>query len=389
MKLYIFAVIFMFAGICFAQSIEEELKLLGGEDFIIGNEKAEQSKSPVEVAKPSIDVETDTTKANEQTSDTSAQTTQNQQTPAAHYGARGPSGPTIKDTTPQISIFDTAGVARESSIDFSRNLSEYRKPQRALLLSLVIPGAGQVYTKKYWRAGLYTAMEAGFIVGAVYFRRSAKDWREKAVIFAKDTANFSREKLETFYHGLDSIGNYRYIDDTTGTVNFLIYGNSGAYDGASLLKILDEDFYGRNGVGNRRFAVQGWTDAEPKGGAYVIASRMLTDDWAHDSASVVNMGDTLFGISGKQKEFIDKLDYSQKQSGRSSVFIVGIFVNHIASAADAFITAIVHNHRLLREESGEKISVAEDILSRVSIESDMYFDYKNDLTTKLGFVWRF
>ena len=40
---------------------------------------------------------------------------------------------------------------------------EWTHPQKATLLSAVIPGAGQIYNKKYWKAGIVYAGAAGLI----------------------------------------------------------------------------------------------------------------------------------------------------------------------------------------------------------------------------------
>ncbi len=41
--------------------------------------------------------------------------------------------------------------------------NKLNRPQKATLLSAVLPGAGQIYNKKYWKAGLVYAGAAGLI----------------------------------------------------------------------------------------------------------------------------------------------------------------------------------------------------------------------------------
>lgn len=408
MKIYVFAVLFAFCSMIFAQSIEEELKLLGGEDFIINENKTVQSNNNVETEQSASDTNASDTMQiasdSTQTEDVSAETTQNNSNQQADnaavaspmpVGRRG--GPSVDTSTaPKISVFDTAGVADERSIDFSRNLTEYRQPQRALFYSLLLPGLGQAYNKDYWRTGLYAAIEVGMITGAIYFKQDAKKIRKKAENYADD--HFDSEKLEKFYVDLTNAGRQKYPKDSensdTNTLNYLIFGEYSGFVDDTVNSAIDKykdqlnsDFYSKNGVGSRRFAVQGWDDAKPTS-VLDISSEIFTGKDSIDLLTILGKGETVFGTSDHQNHFISLLDDSREQSRKGSVFIVGIFVNHIASAADAFISAIIHNRRLLKEESGESTKT-EEVLSRISIESDMYFDYKNDLTTKLGFVWRF
>lgn len=53
----------------------------------------------------------------------------------------------------------------------SANKSEMSRPRKATLLSAVVPGAGQIYNGKYWKAGVVYAGTAGLI----YMFYSSKD----------------------------------------------------------------------------------------------------------------------------------------------------------------------------------------------------------------------
>ena len=420
MKKYIFAAFFAFCGICFAQSIEDELRLLGWDDFILDDSRvqaaadttqSEEADETDENGEDSTeqdgeDGETDSSAAIQtaetaQTGETASVSSETrgggsggmrQPMSAAFSAASVPSGPRGGGgpTGPVISVFDTAGVAGERSIDFSRNLSEYRSPQRALFLSLLVPGLGQIYNKNYWKSGLYAAIEIGMITGAVYFNRDAKRIRRDAEKFAKD--NFDENQLRAFYENLTAKTMDMYLNDTV--VNDLIFGvfrntaETSAID--QFFAELNNDFYGRSyGVGSRRFSAQGWSDMDANYFFSTDFNKIFVPDDSITQENIFARGSSVFGVSGKQNFFLSQMDESRRAGRRSSVFVVGIFVNHIASATDAFISTIIHNRRLLREESGEKITKAEEILSRISIESDMYFDNNSDLTSKLGLVWRF
>lgn len=67
---------------------------------------------------------------------------------------------------------DTIGIGQNSSVRISRSLSRNHSPQKAALLSTFLPGAGQIYNKKYWKAPIVWAGLAGFTY--MYFQESSK-----------------------------------------------------------------------------------------------------------------------------------------------------------------------------------------------------------------------
>lgn len=438
--------IFIFFTVGFSQSIsfEEELMLFGAQDFFLDDKPPiDDTHNKIPQIQQDGTVRTDGQIVESESGDSVKNTGQNiektrRQTSSAISSAsmligqgsartasaaidttisdcRNIDGKEVCDTTfsfnafaEKISAFDTASVALESSIDFSRNLSEYRSPQKALFYSLLLPGLGQAYNKKYWRTGLYVAIEIGMITGAVHFRKDAKKIRANAEKFAD--SHFKEDKLENFYEAL-----HKYVDknedkfpqpdneDEVKNIGKLIFGeSSGFYDGyddeeaktnyrEGYKRYLDEfrnDRYGeRYGVGSN-YGVQGWDDAKPGYSLdypdFYLGNYEIDTTYLH----ILIDGKSVFGVSQNQKYYKSEINYSVKQERRSSVFIVGIFANHIASAMDAFVSAIIHNRKLLKEENG-KSTKTEDILSGISIESDMYFDVGNNLTSKLGLVWRF
>jgi len=417
MNRYFFA-FFVFWWCCCAaaQSFEEELKLFGAEDFLLFDD-ASAAKN-IETAAQVQDSVTQTDSVQSVESHENSEHKTERATGTRRGGMQAPSS--ITGVTPipvgagqgrpqdtssvKISVFDTASVSQETSIDFSRGLSQYRNPQKALFYSLLLPGLGQAYNKKYWRTGLYAAVEIGMIAGAVYFRRGARKIRIDAEKFADE--HFDKARLEKFYSELTEYGkNHPHVDKESGeeeNVGGLIFGYiSGFLDDDTIggelgyekyLKEFDSDFHGdRYGVGSA-FGVQGWNDAAPDYGVSKY-EKFYPDIYQLDTAVHIDMriiidGKSVFGVSKNQNEYNSMMDSSRKQVQRSSVFVVGIFVNHIASAADAFVSAIINNRKLLKEEDGKSTKV-EDVLSRISIDSGMYLDYDNNLTSKLGLVWRF
>ena len=401
-------------------SIEEQLKLLGADDFFVKDVKAQsdtaqtmqdgedsQRADSLNIA-DNAQGQSDSAHAN---SGASSETGRHRQPASsissplpAGFGQGRPGGSDTAQNLPQISVFDTAAVAQERTIDFSRNLSQYRSPQKALLYSLLLPGLGQAYNKNYWRTGLYAAIEAGMITGAVYFRKDARKIDKQAKEFADE--HFDKDKLEEFYGELTNYGYDNFSNDPKDSVNFVNVGwlifNGGIYEDKfdsngvfikyaykEFMEQFGEDLYG--GIGNS-YAVQGWDDAiYRRQGGLSGAYGVFGIDTVAGVYVVMPNGSRVDGFATSQYQirFNSLMDESGKQGRRSSAFVVGIFANHIVSAIDAFLSTIVHNRKLLRDEKDEPPTKTEEILSRISIDGNMYLDANGGLTSKLGFVWRF
>ena len=66
------------------------------------------------------------------------------------------------------------------SINFAKNLKDYRSPKIAILLSLLFPGAGQAYAKNYLKTGIFGAVEVALITAGTMFGLKGKEQIEKA-----------------------------------------------------------------------------------------------------------------------------------------------------------------------------------------------------------------
>lgn len=73
-----------------------------------------------------------------------------------------------------------------SEVNFSTNDSiqkkEWTRAKKATVLSAVIPGAGQIYNKKYWKAGL---VYGGFVGIAYMYKTNTDSFRNYQQAYAK------------------------------------------------------------------------------------------------------------------------------------------------------------------------------------------------------------
>ncbi|MCL2844954.1 MAG: DUF5683 domain-containing protein [Chitinivibrionia bacterium] len=415
MAKYLLSTIFVFVVFAFAQelSLEEELRLLGGDIFFIADPQQQDEEALNDTDTTTALLETE----GEQNGELQANEGDDGGM-QAYRGSRGPGGPgftgfspmqggrggggggdTDTTDTPRVSVFDTAIVMSERSIDFARNVAEYRNPQRALLFSLLVPGLGQVYNRDFVRAGIYAAAEVGFIIGAVYFRRDSRRLRNEAHRHAD--RYFDSERLRQFYTeiGIIAQGNhddFPQIPNDTITIGQRIFGpiittNDPTVAVNTFMQMVQDDYYGNDFGAGSNFGVRGWNDVNPQDYGQVSFSPDGSFNLISTGGLFISWdGGSFFGTSQNQQVFHSIMDDSRRQHNRSQVFVVGIFVNHIAAATDAFISAIIHNRRLLREEKGEEPTRAQEIISRMSIESNMFRDdITGDFTSRMSLVWRF
>ena len=107
--------------------------------------------------------------------------------------AAPPADTSIKASVAPAAPMKPAKIEEARAINFAKSLKDYRSPQMAMLMSLVVPGLGQAYTKNYWRTGLYLVAEATIIsISAVYMNKG-KDKYNQAKAFADK--NFSAAKM--------------------------------------------------------------------------------------------------------------------------------------------------------------------------------------------------
>jgi hypothetical protein len=267
-----------------------------------------------------------------------------------------------------------AKIEKARSINFARNLKEYRSPKLAMLMSLILPGAGQAYARNYVKTGIFGAIELGIIAASVAYNIQGRNRMNRAHEYADSLYDFDTfmayyDSLKSFFatprSGLES-----HPDSAQSRMNFIYY-----YSQDTLQLEADErseEYYDM--IGENSF-VQGWDDCEPpfdsieatfyaKGQEAVIEGSGQYDYQiypADDSTylvrrvskdgDVIDEAEQLYGYSLHQNIYNDKVSEANAsyRTGMNILFL--LLVNHIVSAIDAGITAKRFNDRLLQKES--------------------------------------
>lgn len=135
---------------------------------------------------------------------------------------------------------DSARVTTQAAPDTSRRTERLlgmrvTRPQKATLLALVLPGAGQVYNRRYWKLPLVYGAVGGTGYGLYFYQKAFREYREGKEEYARllrDNPNATlsqlsgpRVKLETSTANLQSgLVQYRRYRDTFIAYTALAYG---------------------------------------------------------------------------------------------------------------------------------------------------------------------
>ncbi|SIO16094.1 hypothetical protein [Fibrobacter sp. UWB11] len=265
-------------------------------------------------------------------------------------------------------------VSKVNGIDEMKG--RYKNPRKALFLSLLVPGAGQMYvggnTSTYVRGGVYIALEVFMWSGWGYFSIYKYNQQvDKYKKFAKEHYSIGRYEraMRDLYNAGGSLYPSTFRSRYMGSRKSFcesIYGDASTakcYQETELFAG-DEQHYNKFNDKNKKLAdemgdfkksfaneselfqlisegvyVRGWDDV--KDGGTVIDNLNLEDE----SSEVVSLGESE-RLDKYRSMRRDANDYADMQVW----FIGGLILNHIVSAVDAALTANAHNKVLYEED---------------------------------------
>jgi len=324
---------------------DEELILEGGEEDLLNKEKAVQFK-------PALPGQTGTARID---SAAAAAGKQNQggvslPTPAGFADSATKSLPTAQGASGGTPL-PAATIESVHSINFARNLKEYRSPKLAMLMSLILPGAGQVYAKSDLWAAAFGLVEVGIITTGVVLSAKSKKVLNNAHSFADkhyDTSAF-KQFTKDLKQYLPSVG-----DTSSYSSSIFIAGE----DTTFLTEARNKSDAYYNDINSRTLPfIRGWDDVQPAFSAIDGYQVSGSDPYAKDTTYKYllyfkpDTSNRLYGISANQVQYNGMLDESRKWAGYSRNTFLSLMINHLVSAIMAGISAKRHNDELLGRES--------------------------------------
>lgn len=261
--------------------------------------------------------------------------------------------PTIRGRRGYIPPTETAFVKKKAepqtigatgSINFARNLKDYRSPKLAMLMSLIIPGSGQVYAAHHsWKAAIYGAVEVGMIATSAVLRSKGSQKEKDAHKFADQ--HYDMDKYLRYQSALKN-------NVDTSTYSNIFFGADSFFSNDA--KVKNEGYYEKIKNNDQPF-VNGWDDALPgfTENLEVVDNRYKA---VTDSAYLVYLKGTdstkgYYGFSNNQKAYSSMISRSGNYYRKSGGVLAVMLVNHLISAIDAGLTAKAHNDLLLNKKS--------------------------------------
>ena len=201
---------------------------------------------------------------------------------------------------------------------FADDIPGRKSPMLSGLFSAIIPGAGQIYNEDYWIAGIFVALEAALITTAVIYDKKGDD----------QTTSFEN-----------------YADQNWSVVDYAEWLNT--YQNASIVINPDESLppWKRVNWSDLNAAEVGSHTLPPHGeqqyyeliGKYHQYSPGWNDYSGGSNIDLISSNFTYYaGERGKANDFYNT----------ASTAVVGIYINHLLSAAEAVWGATRFNSNL-------------------------------------------
>ncbi|MCD6097825.1 hypothetical protein J7K18_02920 [bacterium] len=179
---------------------------------------------------------------------------------------------------------------------------------RALGYSLLLPGAGELYTKSYIQAASFLLLEAGLWTGHFYYHSQGKKKEKEYKEFADRW--WSEALYWEWYYSLG--------EDTSAAVEHLP-------------STKNQQYYEM--IGKYNWFVMGWIDAQDS-------------SWYGDP-DVSNIEEPN-RTTDKREEYLRMRKRSNDMLKLATYSVAGVIVNHLLSALDAAITAKISNEKMFK-----------------------------------------
>ncbi|MBZ0263113.1 hypothetical protein K8I28_00470 [bacterium] len=237
-------------------------------------------------------------------------------------------------------------------------------PGRAVLMSALIPGAGQLYSGAHIKSALFFALEIGLWVGAINYGLQGDDKDAEFKVFADENWNDAAYREYEFWLA-------RWYNNRTNQINDVFLEDRNAWDSFNWQDQLaylpswfthelpddkTQQYYEMIGKYLQQFGI-GWEDEWNNDQLPEVTDFTDPDQvnlWAdvYFELTVVDTDDHWFKNNAHAEKYGDmRYDSNQLLDMRDNLFKL-VMVNHVLSALDAGFTVVRNNRRLAEAQVG-------------------------------------
>jgi hypothetical protein len=252
-----------------------------------------------------------------------------------------------------------ATIEQVHSLNFARNLKEYRSPKLAMLMSLILPGSGELYAQSdIWATGFVVA-EAALIATGASLASTATKKKQAAYTYAGQ--HYKDTSMKAY---LDSLHAYLHTKGEDSLFYQAIFTDSSDQTFLKQAGTKSSTYYNLINLGPSSPFIRGWDDVTPaiftrQGGFQldsIESTKYFKDTSGNPDSSyllklVSDSTTLLFGQSAHQQVYNGMIQSSLQWSNYSRSVFLTLIINHIVSAITAGILAKKHNDELLGQQS--------------------------------------
>lgn len=223
------------------------------------------------------------------------------------------------------------------AVEYNFQTNDRKSPFLGGLMSLVIPGAGEIYAGEYIKAGIFIAIEATVITTAVIYDKKGDDKTAEFENFANenwDIKRYAEWTLNNLQYLNPSLNRNDYNVIVDGEVNWSelnglerAIGNGYSH---SLAPFADQQYYEM--IGKYPQFSHGWNDSNPLDTDYHILSPNFK---------------AYSNMRGKANDLYNV----------ASTAVIFIYVNHFLSALDAAWSVANYNSELAMKMRVEQMNL--------------------------------
>ena len=221
----------------------------------------------------------------------------------------------------------SAGYIEPINPQISLSVENKKSPVLAGVLSLLIPGAGEIYTEEYLKAGIFIAIEAAVITTAVIYDKKGND---KTIEFQ----NYADKNWSVNKYAEWTLDNLPTLNSSLNASDFSVFNTDGSVNWAELNRL-------------ERSIGRGYSHSLPPYGEQQYYE--LIGKYPQYSAGWNDFDDNLTDYHNSSPNF---LFYAGERGKANDLYniaskaVIGIYINHFLSTLDAVWSATRFNKNI-------------------------------------------